>query len=386
MTSQMPSDSNISDDRLRVLLIDDSVVVRGLLRKIIDQTGDIKVVATAMDGKMGVQQYKACRPDVVLMDVEMPVMNGIESLQAILELDPLARVIMCSSLTQKGADMAIRALQAGAIDCLAKPSSHAIERGIDFEQQLLMMLRNVAHAKPDALRKAASPAGAAPQNRLQKRLGHDDDDVQLRPFPAAFEGSRPRVLSIGSSTGGPTALKEIVPFLKPDIHVPVFITQHMPAGFTKLLADSLNTHSPFPVQEGADGMIVKPGQVYIAPGGMHMTVEQRGIDYVIVLDDGPPVHYCKPSVDVMLDSILATYKTGIVSVIITGMGEDGLAANRRVIEQSDKNILIAQDALTSVVWGMPGAVAKAGLCHKLVSISNIAPVINQLLAGRRPLF
>jgi len=374
------STSTTLQRKLRVMLVDDSVVVRGMLRQMIDEQDDMEVVAAAINGRVGVEQYDRVKPDVVLMDVEMPVMSGIEALQEIVSKDPGAYVIMCSSLTQSGAQMAMKAMNIGAIDCLAKPSSTSIDRGDDFKGQLLRLLRSVRN-ESDVLRQTrmAKSKGAVVQHQ------HVGKEFTTRPLPSSLASSRPRVLVVGSSTGGPQALKDVISCIDANKDIPIFITQHMPAGFTKLLADSLAKKTARTTLEAEDEMLVKSGCIYIAPGGKHMTIEQRSSGYFIVLSDAPPVKFCKPSVDVMIDSILKAYKNRILTVILTGMGDDGLDSCRRLVEAHDTNLLVAQDELTSVVWGVPGAVAQAGLCHFVSSISNIAPVVNKLLSGQKPL-
>lgn len=355
--------------KYKILIVDDSVVVRGLLRKIIEAENDMEVIATAINGREGVLQYKNNNPDVVLMDIEMPEMNGIEALEKILEFEPSARVIMCSSLTQKGAAMTLTALNQGAFDCLAKPTTTSIDRGDDFKNDLLTLLRQTKN----------SPKPIIQTKKENIKL----EQYILRPFPDRLQGSMMQVLAIGSSTGGPAVLTEVLKNL-PKLDIPIFITQHMPVGFTKILAESLNKNTHHNVIEAEDGMIVKKGYVYIAPGGRHMMVSKKTTGNTIILDDGPKVSFCKPSVNVMLESILATYKTNILTAILTGMGDDGAVASRALVEAHEKNILIAQDQTTSTVWGMPAAVVKEGLAHGVFPMSNIAPALTKLMNGQRP--
>ena len=358
----------ISQKKYKILIVDDSVVVRGLLRQLIDAENDMEVIATAINGREGVLQFKNTQPDIVLMDIEMPEMNGIEALNEILTLDRKARVIMCSSLTQKGAGMTFKALEQGAFDCLAKPSTTSIDRGESFKTDLMRLLR---HSKDSALIKIPTA------QKIEKI------EYKLREFSPHFPGSLARALAIGSSTGGPTVLTEILSNL-PVLDVPIFITQHMPQGFTKILAETLTRNTNQTVLEAQDGMRVKTGEVYIAQGGMHMVVKKTTTGHVLQLDDSPPVSFCKPSVNVMLESILSCYETNIITAILTGMGDDGAQACENLIKRSDKNIVITQDKTTSTVWGMPAAVAEKGFAHGVFPMSNIAPALNRLAKGQRP--
>ncbi len=360
---------------IKVMIVDDSVVVRGSLRRIIEQEKGLKIVATAMDGRAGLQQYKKYLPDIILMDIEMPIMNGIECLTEILKINQNACVIMCSSLTQKGAKLTFQALELGAFDYLTKPSTTSIDRGEDFKNKLIKLLHGI--------KKESKIPFVSKNNIAEKTNNFKLEKFNLKEFPNDFCGSSPQVLAIGSSTGGPKALIEIISNISQTIDIPVFITQHMPVGFTKILAESLAKHSKLPIEEGKNDMLVKRGHVYIAPGGKHMEIEKRKTGIHIILTDTAPVNYCKPSVNVMMKSILATYEMGIIATILTGMGEDGLEACNEIVSTSNKNILIAQDETTSVVWGMPGAVARAGLCHGVIPMSNIAPIINKLVKGQR---
>ena len=356
------------NSKLKILIVDDSVVVRGLLRQLIDAEDDMEVIATAINGREGVLQYKNTQPDIVLMDIEMPEMNGIEALNQILIMNNKARVIMCSSLTQKGAAMTLKALGQGAFDCLSKPTTTSIDRGEDFKNDLIRLLRL---SKETPVLHAVSPVQS------------DHETYVLRPYPDNFQGSLARVLAIGSSTGGPAVLTEIFRQL-PVLDIPIFITQHMPKGFTKLLAETLSRNTVHKVVEAQDHMMVKRGKVYIAPGGQHMRVKKTTIGVEINLDNGPPVRFCKPSVDVMLESIMECYDHNIITAILTGMGDDGFASCQKLIDPNKKNILIAQDKTTSTVWGMPAALVNAGIAHGVFPMSNIAPALDKLIKGQRP--
>lgn len=356
-----------TDGKINVLIADDSIVVRGLLRSILEREPDIRVVSTAMDGEVAVRDYKSMRPDVVLMDIEMPHKDGLQALSEILAFDPAARVIMCSSLTQAGAEITCRALQTGAADCLAKPTSKTIDRTAVFERELLSKVRGVGGSVSAP---AFSPEPSA-------RITDDNVDFKLRPIPAGFS---PRALAIGASTGGPKALAAVLSGLDPAIKLPVFITQHIPEGFTRFLAENLQKNCPLTVVEAREGMRVQPGHVYIAPGAQHMVL-QGSVFPSISLSDGPPVNFCKPSINVMLDSLIATYGDGIVTVLLTGMGADGKDACARMLAQNPRNVILLQDKNSSVVWGIPGAVAHEGLATAIMPLDKISTSVNWLVSG-----
>lgn len=365
----------------KILLVDDSVVVRGMLREIITKRPHFNIVATSPNGLQGVNDYKRLRPDIVMMDIEMPEKDGLTALKEILEFDPQAKVIMCSSLTQSGAEATIEALRIGAVDCLAKPSSKTVDRSQSFEDQLFGKLEQFAetssiteHKNSDGRRSHASAIPATAQTT---------ESINLLSYPPALPGKFPLALAIGSSTGGPKALIEVLKGINKKLLLPIFVTQHIPEGFSKFLADNIQKNTGFPTHEAQQDMIVEAGNVYIAPGGMHMGIKP-GAPKRLELIDTPPVNFCKPSVDVMVDSILTHYGAGILSVILTGMGADGKNSIERAVQSSKNNIVLAQDKQTSVVWGMPGAVAQAGLCHAVLPLDKIAEAVNKLIHRNIP--
>lgn len=368
----------------KLMLVDDSVVVRGLLRQIIEKEENLEIVATAMDGRNALRQYENHRPDIVLMDIEMPIMNGIESLTEILKIDPHACIIMCSSLTQKGAALTVQALELGAYDYLTKPTTTSIDRGDDFKNKLIKLLNSIQRGTNKYNPTSAPTIKTTTALEVKKSYQNFElEKFSLRAFPSTFSGATPQAIVIGASTGGPKALTEVIVNLSANRPIPIFITQHMPEGFTKLLAESLGRHSGYEILEAAPEMLVKKNGIYLAKGGKHMVVERRKAGIYITLDDGVSVNHCKPAVDVMMDSVLKTYETGIIALIMTGMGEDGLKACKRIADKSDKNIIIGQDQTTSVVWSMPGAIIRAGLCHAVIPMSNIASALNKLMNGQR---
>ncbi|MFA5593275.1 MAG: chemotaxis-specific protein-glutamate methyltransferase CheB [Micavibrio sp.] len=366
----------------KIMIVDDSVVVRGMLRGIIEQDRRFHIVSSAQNGLRGVEDYKRHKPDIVLMDIEMPEMDGMTALKEILAFDPKAKVIMCSSLTQSGAQITVDALRIGAVDCLSKPSSKTIDRSAAFEEQLLLKLRMLAKPESAPNRdRGDAPAHTPSLPALPKIL--DDRDIKLVPYPMPLPNNFPLALAIGSSTGGPKALIEVLSGLNKKIALPIFISQHIPQGFSKYLAENIQKHTGFPTHEAEQDMAIEAGHIYIAPGGLHMAIK-AGAPKRIDLLDTPPVNFCKPSVDVMLESIAAHYGAGILTVILTGMGADGKNAAVKMATDSRYNIVIAQDKNSSVVWGMPGAVANAGICHSILPADSIADAINHLIYRKEP--
>ena len=355
---------NRGDDPIRVMLVDDSIVIRGHISRILKTDPTIAVVGSASNGQSAVDQIPTLRPDIVVLDIEMPVMDGLTAIPLILKIDPDIRIIVCSALSAKGADTTIRAMRAGATDFILKPSAISEGQGKDsFREELLEKIhvlfprRKVAASRPGVLAASAPKAPAA---------------VTLRPAPPPTFA--PKILAVGSSTGGPNALTDFLSGLKVS-SVPVVITQHMPKTFTQILAEQLTKTTGMKCVEGQQGMVLSPGNVYIAPGGSHMLVEETPAGTAITLSDGPPENFCIPAVDPMLRSLVAIYGGRILTVILTGMGADGLEGSRKVIAAG--GFVGAQDEASSVVWGMPGAVAKAGLCSTVQPVPGLVGWVSQ---------
>lgn len=363
--------------KIRVLVVDDATVVRGMLSKLINAEPDMEVAGSAADGKAGVEKAEALEPDVIVLDIDMPIMGGIEALGLLRQKLPNTPVIIFSSLSHAGAAITLDALAAGAADYSTKPSkagssSAAAEQVRD---ELLVKIRGLVEPK-------ASPGSGS--------SSHDRANAGRPAAPAAPPKitTRPRLsqpieaLLIGSSTGGPAALEEVLPKLPGNLYVPILLVQHMPPTFTTVLAERLDKLCPFPVHEAAEGMKVEPGSCYIAAGGLHMRTT-RGPDGVhLTLDDGPKVKSCRPSVDVMFDSAAEVYGNRVMATVLTGMGDDGLDACTRLAQHNVD--IVVQDEETSVVWGMPGAIARAGIATRVLPLSDIPSVLLDSAARRAP--
>lgn len=358
----------------RIMIVDDSAVVRGLMARSLEADPRIEVVASVSDGQMALNAVARRDIDVIILDIEMPVMDGLTALPKLIEAKPGVKIIVASTLTRRNAEISLRCLASGADDYIPKPSS-ARELGSadQFRTELLgkvIALGAAVHGevepqkRPEAAPAAARPA-AAPRGPVALR------DAPLQP---------PRAIAIGSSTGGPQALFALTKAIAPAANVPVFITQHMPPTFTTILAEHIGRTSGLPCSEGADGAIVEAGHIYVAPGDNHMTVRSGNGGVVISLNQDPPENFCRPSVDPMLRSLAHVYGPSLLVVILTGMGQDGRRGGEAVVGAG--GAVIAQDEASSVVWGMPGAAAAAGICSAVLALDEMGGWITRILAGQ----
>ncbi len=354
---------------LRVLIVDDSAVIRGLLRRTLEEDAEIEVVASVSNGQQAVDVVTRQAIDVVLLDIEMPVMDGMTALPKIMAANPSVRVVMASTLTERNAAISMEALRQGASDYIAKPTAkHELHSARAFRDELLEKVKSLAG------RKLGRVASRATQKPIVSVQTVSSESLKFRPPSSVV----PKILCIGSSTGGPQALFTLFQGLRGHIgHLPVVIAQHMPKAFTGILAGHLSKVADVPCAEGIDGEALLPGRVYIAPGDFHMTVVRGKAGPAIALDQNPAENFCRPSVEPLFRSASAEYGAATLALILTGMGHDGLLASRTLVEAG--GTLIAQDEKSSVVWGMPGAVAAAGLCADVLPIDEIAPRVVRLL-------
>jgi two-component system chemotaxis response regulator CheB len=350
--------------KIKVLIIDDSVVIRSLMSRWLSAEADLDVVGTASDGEKGIARARELQPDIIVLDIEMPVKDGITALPDILSAAPGVRVIMASTLTRRGGEVTIKALAAGASDYLAKPEATQLEGAADYKRDLLMKVRMLGASAMRAARHARGPAAVKTDTRKPPiGLVATKPPVKVRSVTLK---SRPKVVVIGSSTGGPEALKTVIMGLVGQINVPVLITQHMPPLFTKILAEHLTKQTGANVIEAEHGIEAKPGTFYI--GVMRLE-----------LNENPPENFCRPAVDPLFRSAAAAVGDMALAVVLTGMGHDGREGAKALVAKGAA--LIAQDEDTSVVWGMPGAVVRAGLASASKPISDIAPAILNVMRG-----
>jgi len=358
MTAPVLASAAPAPRKIRVLTVDDSVVVRHLLRQVLRTDPGLELAGAASNGVMALAQIPVVKPDVVILDIEMPEMDGLETLRQIRRRHPHLRIIMFSTLTVRGASATFEALSLGADDYLAKASGAGLEQSMaGLAVELIPKIRQFFVS-------SAAPRPSA-------------------PLPAPLPGlsrSRPRVVAIGVSTGGPQALSRLIPAIPAAFPLPILVVQHMPAMFTRLLADRLRDLSSLKVEEAADGAEIAPGRVLVAAGGYHLKVRRSGpFSFAAALDQGPPENSCRPSVDVLFRSLAEHYGAGVLSVILTGMGRDGLRGVEAL--KAAGSSTLAQDEPTSVVWGMPGAVAEAGLADSILPLDGIAAELVRRAAG-----
>jgi two-component system, chemotaxis family, protein-glutamate methylesterase/glutaminase len=358
---------------LRVMVVDDAVVVRGLVSRWIEEEPGLVLAASVRTGRDAVAQMDRAHPDVVVLDVEMPELDGISALPLLLEKNRDLVVIMASTLTRRNAEVSLRALSLGAADYIPKPeTNHGITTSATFRRELIDKIRQLGgqRRRRDGLAHpplSASP-GARPSLRAVEPAIAVPPSIKLRPFTTVI----PRVLVIGSSTGGPQALAQIVARLGAMVErIPVLITQHMPPTFTTILAEHLARASGRPAYEPAHGEPIRPGILYLAPGGKHMRVARRNAVPVIAIDEGPLVNFCRPAVDPLFSSVAQVWGSATLAVILTGMGADGTRGAADIVAAGGS--VIAQDEATSVVWGMPGSVAHAGWCSAVLPLDQIPP-------------
>jgi two-component system chemotaxis response regulator CheB len=383
------SSAAVGSRRIRVMIVDDAVVVRAMFSRWVEAEPDLQVVAALRSGREAVDQLDTVKPDVVVLDVEMPDLDGIAALPLLLQKKRDLVVIMASTLTRRNAEISLRALALGAADYIPKPQSSQVDPTSLFRRELIEKIRGLgararqvgaAAAKPRTVIAPEIDALAKlPQLPRSPPLAPKGPARSLRAFPIPL----PRVLAIGASTGGPQALTSLMRQLGPVIdRAPVLITQHMPPTFTTILAEHIGRVAGRPAQEARDGQEINARNIYIAPGGKHMKVVRRDGIAVIELDEGPMINFCKPAVDPMFASAAAVWGHWVLGLILTGMGSDGLNGSRSVV--SAGGAVIAQDEASSVVWGMPGQVAQAGLASAILPLDQIASAIGKLFAGERP--
>jgi len=345
---------------LNVLIVDDSALYRQVLRHVIEPIPDVAIVGVAKDGVEAIEMIKRLHPDLITLDVQMPNLDGLGVLRELKRLGLKTRVVMISSLTAEGTQETVEALLYGAIDCVLKPSGVSSQEARDALSAALgsriQAILDTQIARSVQVRAAPRSAETMPQGR---RLPTGD------------------CIAIGSSTGGPDALRRVLPLLPADLSVPIFIVQHMPATFTESLARRLDEIAPLPVHLAATGMVAEPGHAYLAPGGFHLTAVRRGHGVICKLSQAPTRQGCRPSMDALLESLVDVYGERIVAAILTGMGCDGLAGCRAV--KAAGGTVVAQNRESCTVYGMPKAVIDAGLADVVLPLD----AIGKLLAGSR---
>ena len=372
-----------SEDKIRVLIVDDSAVMRRIIMTSLMKHPDIEVIGTAGNGLLAIESIKRLNPDVVTLDVEMPQMDGITALREIRKTHPSLPIVMFSSTTQRGASATMDALTYGASDYVGKPQASAdpADAYRVLEETLIPKIKALCQRASGDSKKGISikDRGAARREALAIPA---PEKVTALPISQSSPSENPKVvrpegrplypvnaLCIGVSTGGPAALMKIFELWRTPLPVPIFIVQHMPPKFTTLLAARLTEIGVMPVQEPYDGQEALAGQAYLAPGGYHLELRQKGTKVLMYLNEDPPENSCRPAVDVLFRSAAKVYGQSLLAVVLTGMGYDGLRGAEDIIRSN--GVVLAQDEATSVIWGMPGAIAQADLAEKVLPLEAI---------------
>jgi two-component system, chemotaxis family, protein-glutamate methylesterase/glutaminase len=383
-------DLNLS---IKVAIVDDSVVVRGLVSRWLRETPGLDVVGTFRSGREIIANIVNVNPDVILLDIEMADIDGLTALPHIMRAKPDVTVIVASTLTARNADISFKCMSLGAKDYVLKPQSNReVSTSNEFKNILIEKIfalgnkakqklrpREAVTAKTEHLPKDLSTSARQNSTLIPRPFILNRPQFEIPPM-RPFSRTTPRILLIGASTGGPQAIMALIKGLNNalDRH-PVLIAQHMPAAFTTMFAEHLTRQTQIDVVQAAHGEILKPGRVYIAPGGKHMVVgSQHGHAQLSITDDAP-VNFCKPSVDVLFESCAKFFGPACLAVMLTGMGSDGAKGSCVVADVGGS--VIAQDEASSIVWGMPGSTVKAGACSAILSLDQMIPVVTRLLSG-----
>jgi two-component system, chemotaxis family, protein-glutamate methylesterase/glutaminase len=391
-----PHGTTSTASAIRVLVADDSAVVRGLVARWIGEAG-FELVGTASNGRIALEMISRHDPDVVLLDIEMPELDGTTALPRMLAMSPSIQVVMMSTLTTRNADISLRCLALGAVDYIAKPeSSRGVTTSDVFRAELIERVRVFGAARARARRPAhmpaaapsgpapvPAPAPAAPPSGLPAALPAAPRQAAAFTLrPKARNRAPARALLIGSSTGGPRAVGEVLEGIGAATlrRLPVLIVQHMPPIFTAVFAEHLSTRTGLKAAEGQADERVEPGRIYVAPGGRHMGLGTGPGGPVIKLTDGPPVNFCRPAVDVLFKDAATVFGSATATVILTGMGSDGTNGARALTEAGGP--VLAQDEATSTVWGMPGSVARAGLAEAVLPLPELGAALRALIMGQ----
>lgn len=354
--------------KIKILVVDDSVVVRRLVTNVLDGDPDLEVVGVAANGKIALAKISQVHPDLIVLDVEMPEMNGLETLAAIRKQDKNIPVIMFSALTELGATATLEALSLGATDYVTKPSNMKSKEAAiqNVREQLIpkikVFCKSIIREKMESIKLETKDRSTIKTIELKPRLFVNKLAVNIQP--------KVEVVAVGVSTGGPNALETILREFPANFRVPIAIVQHMPPVFTKRLAERLTQKCQIRVEEGVTGSILEPGVAWIAPGDYHMVLEKHGLRVQIRTNQEAPENSCRPAVDVLFRSAAKIYGAGVLGVVLTGMGQDGLHGCERIREAGGQ--IVVQDEASSVVWGMPGIVANSNLADRVVSLQQMA--------------
>ena len=359
----------IHPSQVRVMVVDDSLVIRGFISRALESDPAFKVVTTASNGQIAVDSLKRHAVDVIILDIEMPVMDGLTAIPLLKEIDSGVQIVMASTLTQRNAEVSLKAMSLGATDYLPKPSAREMAVPNDFQRDLKDKVRELgALARKRGVRQSPQSATTAPMP-----VAPEKKKIILRPMPVAF---KPDIIAIGSSTGGPQALFEVIKAIGAGLTQPVVITQHMPPSFTTILAEHITKQCGVTCAEAKQGEVLRADRYYIAPGDFHLLIHRKPEGPTVHLTQDPPENYCRPAVDPMLRSLVDVYGGRVLAVILTGMGSDG--AKGCVGVAGAGGLVLAQDEASSVVWGMPGAAAATGVSSSILPVAEIGAIVRQI--------
>jgi len=363
---------------IKVLLVDDSAVIRGLMSKALSADPVIEIVGSAANGAMAIDMAKNLQPDVIILDIEMPVMDGITALPELLKLAPAPKVIMASTLTMRNANISIQALGLGAADYLAKPSAKFGNEVEDFYRDLISKVKALAASKASAAAPVPTPVAAYTPTPIPTKISAP---IVLANSDMPLHVSGVRAIAIASSTGGPQALMALFESIKGHfLNIPIFITQHMPPNFTTILAEHLSKSSGRKCVESKTGEVVVGGGIYLAAGDFHMIPEKAaGGQIVLKNTQDEPENFCRPAADPMLRALSAIYGRQLAVVVLTGMGHDGMRGAKEVVAAGGS--VIAQDEASCVVYGMPKAVVENKLCRAVLPLSEIGQYLIRQIEG-----
>lgn len=352
-----------SQSPYRVMVVDDSAIIRGILARQLETDPLIKIVASCANGQIAVERMKEANPDVIVLDIEMPVMDGLTALPLLRKINGSVKIIIASTLTLRNAEISLNAMRMGAHDYIPKPTSTSEAMGSSaFQHELLEKIKTWGQKK---------------RQNVFNALSVPKPSVSTSPSKLALITLKPYIIGIGVSTGGPQALLDILTPLQGICHLPILITQHMPPRFTTVLAQHLQTASGCIVKEATHNEKIENGTVYIAPGDHHMVVIEENREKKIALTQSPHENFCRPSVDPMFKSIAEQYGPKALCFILTGMGSDGTKGSKIITDAGGH--VIAQDEETSVVWGMPGSIVQAGVTKNILSLPDIAQILKNIV-------
>jgi two-component system, chemotaxis family, protein-glutamate methylesterase/glutaminase len=385
--SQSPAiAASAETSKTSVMVVDDSVVVRGLLSRWLGEDPRFIVLPSARNGRVALEEIEKQTPDIIILDIEMPEMDGLTALPHIMKKLPHVAVLVASTLTRRNADISLKCLAAGAVDYIAKPETNSgVTTSTEFRRELMLKVDALVEASKGRLaRKSAYAASQPAKNTVHQPASIPSRVVNSAPlsktiFPQSYP--MPKCLVIGASTGGPRAVGRVLVDAGAALsRVPVLITQHMPPVFTAVFAEHLKVQTGREVHEAVDGEVVKAGYIYVAPGGRHMHLAKDANGLMVTrLGDGDPENFCKPAVDVLFRDAVGMLGKHVLAVVLTGMGQDGFKGAKLLTDAGAR--VIVQDEATSAVWGMPGVIAKAGLAQRILPVEQIGANIASILMG-----